>query len=83
MKKSKKLKVITTLSSLGIVGAAVPVVATSCSKSSEDEDVSLLDDIKWNGASIPGTMTLIADSEPLELNPSAFEATYKGMLVDM
>ena len=83
MKKSKKLKLITTLSSLGIVGAAVPVVATSCSKSSEDEDVSLLDDIKWNGASIPGTMTLIADSEPLELNPSAFEATYKGMLVDI
>ena len=82
MKKSKKLKFITTLSSLGIIGATVPIATTSCS-TSEKERSKYLDDFTYDDEDIPASQTLVLNGEGLTFYKQNFAAEYDSKEVEV
>ena len=79
MKKSRKLKWLLSLSSISLVAATVPVVATSCS---DDDEVQYLTDIEYRGQAFPGQVVLAPNGAQLyTLND--FDAKYNGNYVEL
>ena len=75
----KKLKLITTLTALGSIAAATPIVVTGCS-SNDKQDFT---DIKYNGKTIPDKLEYPLGSEDYELFANKFTAKYNGNEVTM
>ena len=75
----KKLKLITTLTALGSIAAATPVVVTGCS-SSDKQDFT---EIKYDGAAVPSTKEIPLSFGDFTLNASDFTGKYNGTEVTM
>ena len=85
MKKSKKLKLLTSLSSIGLIGTTVPVLATSCSESDSDE---YLTDFTWSyGGTVPvhpiAKETMLNAGQSVTLALNQFGAKYDGKDVEL
>ena len=79
----KKIKLITTLSSLGALTAATPIVATSCSNSAENYIVYNGEKISMLGSATAADILKFVPADYTDPTlPAAEQATYKAICID-